>query len=235
MSRNGWVCSHSVGAVLLVGTFRPVAGISVGRFGRRAARGAPPPTGGSRARAGTSTEEGWRDHETADMRGAADAAFAPRTLAVPPLALPPRPALAGAGAPAQALVRVRAGALGGGPAGLSPPAARRVGTGGRAGGSWRRRRGGAASRIEPCPQPRRRCSGSRSTRSAAWRWTPSRRPTRGTRARRWRSRRWPTRCSSASCARTRATRGGPTATASCSAPGTRACCSTRCCISPAMS
>ena len=31
------------------------------------------------------------------------------------------------------------------------------------------------------------------------------------------------------------TRSGPTATASCSAPGTRACCSTRCCTSAAMS
>ncbi len=173
--------------------------------------------------------------EIADMRGAADVALAPPALAVPALALPSRPALARARSPAQALVRVRAGALGGGASGLSAPAPRRLATRMVGGRSWGRRRDGAASRIEPCPQPMQPgSSASRSTRSAAWPWTWCRRPTRGIRAPRWRLRRWPTRCSSASCGRTRATRAGPTATASCSAPGTRACCSTRCCTSPAM-
>ncbi len=126
VSRNGRVCSRSVGAVLLVGTFRLVAGISVGRFGRRVAREAPPLTGGAPAQIGTSRGRGREIDEIAYMRGAADAAFAPSTLAVPALALPPRPALARARASTPTLVRVRESALGGCAAGLPTPASHQV-------------------------------------------------------------------------------------------------------------
>ena len=58
-----------------------------------------------------------------------------------------------------------------------------------------------------------------STSSGAWPWTPPSRPTAATRARRWRWPRWPTCCGPGSCATTRPTPTGPTATASCSRPG----------------
>ena len=51
----------------------------------------------------------------------------------------------------------------------------------------------------------------------------------GIRARRWRWRRSRTCSTASSCAPTRPTRTGPTATASCSRPATRGCCSTRPC------
>ena len=60
-----------------------------------------------------------------------------------------------------------------------------------------------------------------------------RRPTRVIRARRWRSLRWATLFKRFLHANPRDPR-GPTAIASCSAQGMRACCSTRCCTSPAM-
>ena len=77
-----------------------------------------------------------------------------------------------------------------------------------------------------CPPPT--WTSSPSTRSAACAWTPSRRPTPDTRARRWASRRWRTRSGSASCASTRPTPSGPTATGSCCPRGTRRRSSGRC-------
>ena len=67
------------------------------------------------------------------------------------------------------------------------------------------------------------------------RWTRCRRPTPGTPARRWRWPRWPTRCGSTTCASTRSCRCGPTATGSCSPPGTPRRCCTRCCTWPGSS
>ena len=81
------------------------------------------------------------------------------------------------------------------------------------------------------PPPQRRTNSP--TPSAPWRWTPCRRPTPAIPACPWA---WPRspRCSgAASCATTRPTPRGPTATASCSPTATARCCCTRCCTSPA--
>ena len=67
------------------------------------------------------------------------------------------------------------------------------------------------------------------------RWTRCRRRTRVIRARRWRWPRWGTRCGRGSCGSIPSCRCGPTATASCSRPGTPPRCSTRCCTCPGSS
>ena len=76
-------------------------------------------------------------------------------------------------------------------------------------------------------------TGSRSTRSERCRWTPSRRPTRGTPGRRWAPRRWPTSCGRGSCATRRRVPTGRTATGSSCPRATPRCSCTRSSTSPA--
>ncbi len=78
------------------------------------------------------------------------------------------------------------------------------------------------------PMQRPASTSWRSTPSAAWPWTPSRRPTPAIPARRWPWPRWLTVSGSASCASTPAIPSGPTATASSSPSAMLPCCSTPC-------
>ena len=102
---------------------------------RRRSDGTESPSGGSgsrgRGQAGCETGKGADGDEIVRLPGATDAPRAARPLALPALALPPRPALARARAAAQPLVRrVGPRALAGGSAsraGADPTPARRTG------------------------------------------------------------------------------------------------------------
>ena len=120
------------------------------------------------------------------MQQTADAALAARPLAVPPDARAPRHALARARATFALLVCARTLAHDGRAAAIpAAPVGRLTDL-----AAWPfTTRPPSALASGGCPPPRVMPHGCRSTRSARSRWTPCRRPTRGTRARQWRWRR----------------------------------------------
>src|SRR5271154_3565421 len=105
---------------------------------------------GSQGQAGCETRVGVVEREeTVHLPGETDAPSTPRALAVPPLALPRRSALAGAGQAGASLVRLRTLTLDDRTTGLQPQAARELNQklGGRGGGTYPSRPGRNSGRA----------------------------------------------------------------------------------------